>query len=143
MRIMALDIGAQRVGVALSDPLEMIASPYQVLARTPDDEKLAEAVLEVVRAQEVGEIVVGMPTMLSGSAGIQAEKAQAVVALLRSKTDISVVTWDERLTTVQVERLLLEADISRTRRKRVVDKMAAAVILQNYLDWKSARKSST
>jgi len=140
MRIMALDIGEERIGVALSDPFGLIANPLVVLPRAKSLQKQIKAILDLADSKEAEEIVVGMPKMLDGSAGIQARKAEEIIAALRVQTDIPVVSWDERLSTVQAERVLLEADVGRSNRRRVVDKMAAAVILQNYLDWKATRR---
>jgi putative Holliday junction resolvase len=135
MRIMGLDVGDKTVGVAISDELEISASPRTVL---PRDGREWAAVASMVEAEEVGEIIVGMPISLSGQLGPQAEKVARFIATLRARVTVPVREWDERLSTVEAERVLLAADTRRDRRRRVIDKLAAAVILQSYLDWKGS-----
>jgi len=133
MRVLGLDVGEKTIGVAVSDELGWTAQPVTVIQRTE-----AEDGIDAVRkmAQEYGAetIVVGLPKNMNGTLGPQAEKAAAFRAALAAVTDIPVVMWDERLTTVAAQRVLLAADVSRRRRKQVVDKIAAVFILQNYLD---------
>ncbi|MGH9319564.1 MAG: Holliday junction resolvase RuvX [Vicinamibacteria bacterium] len=133
MRFMGLDVGDKRIGVALSDEGAVIASPRETLERKSNRKDIAH-LLELARREEVAGILVGMPLMLDGSAGIQAEKVSRFVDALRASTEIPITTWDERLSTVGAERALLEADVSRAKRRGAVDRVAAALILQNYLD---------
>jgi putative Holliday junction resolvase len=130
---MGLDVGEKTVGVAISDELEISASPRTVLRR--DGREWAE-IARIVREEEVGEVVVGMPISMSGAHGTQAESVSRFVQTLQARVEVPVRVWDERLSTVAAERVLLEADTSRARRRQVIDKVAAAVILQGYLDLK-------
>ena len=133
MRFMGLDVGDKRIGVALSDEGALIASPRETLERRGNRKDIAR-LLELAELEEVGELVVGMPLSLDGTEGPQAEKVTRFITALRAETDIPVTTWDERLTTVGAERALLEGDVSRAKRKQKVDRVAAALILQGYLD---------
>jgi putative Holliday junction resolvase len=133
MRLMGLDVGDKRIGVALSDEGAVIASPRETLERKGSQKDIAH-LLELARREEVSEIVVGMPWKLDGSSGPQAEKVSRFVEALRAATSIPVLTWDERLSTVGAERAMIEADVSRAKRRGAVDRVAAALILQGYLD---------
>jgi putative Holliday junction resolvase len=133
MRVMGLDVGDKTVGVAISDELGICASPRTVL---PRDGLEWAAVARMAEEEAVGEIVVGMPVSLSGESGPQAEKVARFIRTLRAKVTAPVREWDERLSTVEAERVLLAADASRARRRQVIDKLAATLILQSYLDWK-------
>lgn len=133
-RTMGLDVGDKTIGVALSDPLGITAEPFTVIRRTVSIKADLRTVEELVAAHEVSRIVVGMPIMLSGNEGVQAGKVREFVDRLAKRMQIPVVTWDERMSTVEAERTLLEADESRARRRQVIDKVAAAVILRSYLD---------
>jgi putative holliday junction resolvase len=132
-RIIALDVGDKRIGVALSDPLGLTAEPLMVITRTASIKADLRTVEELLQQHEVSKIVIGMPVMLAGQEGVQAGKVREFVERLSRRVRIPVVTWDERLSTVEAERLLLRADQSRSKRKQVIDKIAAAVILQGYL----------
>lgn len=139
MRIMGVDYGDVRIGVALSDELGMTAQTYEVI----DCRRIRDPIVrlcEIARAQQVDEIVVGLPRNMNGSYGERAEISRVFADKLAEATRLSVVLVDERLSTVSAERVLLEADVSRARRKQVVDKVAAAVILQSYLDTLEARR---
>lgn len=133
MRIMALDVGSKRIGVALSDPLRITAQGLQTFQRTTLEEDI-KGLWELIDTHEVTQLVVGLPKNMDGSIGFKAEEVQQFVADLTAERTIDVIWVDERLTTVSAERVLLEADVSRTKRKKVIDKMAAVVILQSYLD---------
>ena len=133
MRIMALDLGAKRVGVALSDELGLIAGPLTVLNRRPHT-KFLEDLAKLVEEHGVARIVLGLPMHLDGRLGPEAQRALSMAHQLKTHLAVDVETWDERLSTVTAERVLIEADMSRKKRKQVVDKVAAAVILQGYLD---------
>jgi putative Holliday junction resolvase len=130
---MGLDVGDKRIGVALSDESGLIASPRETLERKGNRKDIAH-LLELARREEVAEILVGMPWKLDGSAGFQAEKVSRFVEALRAATDIPVTAWDERLSTASAERAMIEADASRAVRRGAVDRVAAALILQSYLD---------
>lgn len=138
MKILGLDLGDKSIGVALSDELGLTAQPLQVI-RGRQRDKVTETIGALVEQHKVTTIVVGLPINMNGSIGPQAQKAQAFIEKLRNALDIEVIPWDERLTTVAAERVMLEADLSRAKRKRHIDKIAAALILQGYLD----RKRST
>ncbi len=133
MRILALDIGARRVGVAVSDPLGWTAQGLPTLARE-NDSQLIEAVREIVRELEVERVVIGLPRNMNGTVGPQAKKALAFADALRAALRLPVDTWDERLTTVAAERSLAEGGLDRRKRRRSVDRVAAQLILQGFLD---------
>jgi putative Holliday junction resolvase len=137
---MGLDIGERRIGVALSDSLRIIAGALTVVERVTDDAALKE-IIDLACENEVERIVVGMPRSLDGSLGKQAQAVQSFVDLLKKRTDIPVVTWDERLSTVAAERTLLEVGMKRDKRKKRRDSLAAAIILQGYLDRERNRVS--
>ncbi len=133
-RVLAIDLGAVRIGLALSDPIGMIAQPLSALERTAKASDLRE-LGRLVREYEIKKAVVGLPLLLSGKEGSAAAGARAFAAELRAEVcDLDVALWDERLTTREVERMLIEADVKRGRRKRIVDSLAATLILQSYLD---------
>ena len=136
MRILGLDPGSVRVGVALSDSLQMIAQPLDYLAATPFDE-LAERLRILIAEQEVESIIVGMPRNMDGSYGPAAEKSRAFIARLKETLTVPVREWDERLTSAQANRILIAGNVSRSKRKEKVDKMAAAILLQSFLDSQS------
>jgi putative Holliday junction resolvase len=140
MRMLGLDIGERRIGVALSDPLMIMAGALTVVERVTDDAALKE-IIDLARENEVESIVVGMPRSLDGSLGKQAQAVQSFVDLLKERTEIPVITWDERLSTVSAERTLLETGMKRDKRKKRRDSLAAAFILQGYLDREKSRSS--
>lgn len=131
---MGLDLGTKRVGVALSDDLGLTAQAQTVLPRGGLAELLAQ-IKTLVDEHGVERIVVGLPRRMNGSLGREAQRALAVADQLRAGLGLEVVTWDERLSSVAAERILLEADLTRKKRKKVRDKVAAAYILQGYLDY--------
>ena len=135
MRIMGLDIGDKKTGVALSDPLELTAQGKTVIEFDTFSEQL-EYLSSLVDQYDVDQVVVGLPKNMNGSLGPRAEKVLTLVNNLKQEVDVPIITWDERLSTIAAERTLIEADMSRAKRKDVIDKMAAVVILQNYLDSK-------
>lgn len=134
MRYMGLDVGDKTIGVAISDELGITANPVTTIPRTGSIKREIGEVRRLVEENNVGRIIVGMPFMLDGSVGIQAEKVQAFIEELRRRMRTPIDTWDERLTTSEVERILIASDQSREKRKKVIDKMAAAVILRSYMD---------
>ncbi|RAK06695.1 putative Holliday junction resolvase [Halanaerobium saccharolyticum] len=133
MRILALDYGNKRVGVAVSDALGWTAQPLATLEMHGHQELLAE-IKEYIDKYEVEEIVVGMPYNMDGTMGKRAEITQAFINFLRNNLELPIQIQDERLTTSQAKNILLEADVSRKGRKKVIDKLAASLILQSYLD---------
>jgi len=139
VRYLGLDVGDVRIGVALSDETATLASGLLTLERV-GPRKDVRAVAAIVREREVGEVVVGMPWRLDGTMGPQGEKVTAFVESLRRAVEVPVVTWDERFTTVAADELLAEAGVRRRDRKARIDRAAAVLILQAYLD---ARRSVT
>jgi putative Holliday junction resolvase len=133
MRILALDHGTKRIGVAVSDELKMIAQPLEFVAAEPFAEFL-ERLKELLREKEVELVVVGLPRNMDGSYGPAALKVQDFVAALRNAVTVPIETFDERLTSVQANRFLIQAKVRREKRKEKVDKTAAAILLQSYLD---------
>ncbi|MBV9075458.1 MAG: Holliday junction resolvase RuvX [Acidobacteria bacterium] len=137
-RILGLDVGARRIGVAVSDPLGLTAQGLETIQRRNRRYDSGE-LQKVVSAHEIREIVVGNPLRMSGESGTQAEKMEAFAAQLRQTFAMPVHLWDERLTTAEAHRLLDETGIRDSRRKEVIDKMAAVLILQSFLDARRAR----
>jgi putative Holliday junction resolvase len=134
MRVLALDLGSKRIGVAVSDRSGTIASPLTVLARTGSRQEDHRRIKALVDDEEAALVVVGLPLSLDGSAGPAARGAIVEVAELSSVVGVPVATFDERLTTVSADRLLREQGMRGEARRRVVDKVAAAVMLQAWLD---------
>ena len=133
-RLIGLDPGSKTVGVALSDPSRMVASPTEHLKRGKFRD-LAARLEALVKTEEVGVLVVGLPLNMDGSEGPSAQSARQFAENLAARLEIPVALWDERLSTAAVERTLIDADLSRRRRAEVVDKLAAAYILQGALDY--------
>lgn len=140
-RILALDVGDVRTGVALSDPLQIIASPHSVIQKPSEDAVLDELGRILQETQPV-RIVVGLPLNREGQPGPQAHKIMAFIEKLRAQTTIEIITQDERFTTAAAERMLIAADVRRKKRKQVVDKIAATHILQTHLDCQAARRGA-
>ena len=133
-RLLGLDVGAKTIGLALSDALLMTASPLHTIRRTKFGRD-ADALLGIVAERGVGGLVVGLPINMDGSEGPRCQSVRQFAANLLARADMPLAFWDERLSTAAVERLLVEeADLSRRRRGQVVDKMAAAYILQGALE---------
>ena len=139
MRALGLDLGSKRIGVAISDRSGTIASPLTVLARSRSRRTDHERIAELVREEQAEVVVVGMPRSLSGAQGPAARAATAEMTALASVVDVPVEPYDERFTTVTATRALAESGVRGPARRRVVDKVAAAVILQSWLD---ARRST-
>ncbi len=135
MRVLGVDYGRARIGLALSDPTGLFAQGLSVLRRTTDEQAVAE-IVELIRQHEVEEVVVGLPKNMNGTVGERAEQCQAFAEQLEQAAGVPVRLFDERLTTVAAERLLISADMRRNRRKQVIDEVAATLLLQSYLDWK-------
>ena len=132
-RLLGLDVGTKTIGLALSDVMRQIATPLETIRRTKFKAD-AERLLAIAREQGVGGFVVGLPANLDGTEGPQAQSTRAFVRSLSALTDLPATFWDERLSTAAAERALFEADASRKRRAELIDKMAAAYILQGALD---------
>jgi putative holliday junction resolvase len=133
MRVLAIDHGTKRMGIALSDPTGMIALPLEFVPAEPFAAFL-ERLKQLIVEKEVEMILVGMPRNMDGSYGPAAAKVQEFVAVLKETIAIPVKTWDERLTSAQANRFLVQADVRRKDRKEKVDKAAAAILLQSFLD---------
>jgi putative Holliday junction resolvase len=139
MGLMGLDVGEKRIGVAIANAAGLLAVPLAVLDRVEEEADL-KAILALAEEHDVEQIVVGLPRSMDGSIGKQAEVVLAFCKLLSQHTDIPVDTWDERLSTVAAERLLSEAGAKKGKKKAQRDALAAAIVLQGYLD--RARSSS-
>ncbi len=133
MRILALDHGSKRIGVAVSDETRTIAQPLEFIPAGPFADFLAR-LRQLIREKEIGVILVGLPRNMDGSYGPAAEKVQTFVAALKDAVVVPVETRDERLTSAQANRVLIQGGVRRDKRKENVDKMAAAILLQSYLD---------
>ncbi len=133
MRILALDHGTVRIGVAVSDELKFIASPLEFIPAEPLADAMERLKL-LVQEKSVEQIIVGMPRNMDGSYGPAAEKVRQFVAHLQESLTVPIRTWDERLTSAEANRILIQGHVRRQDRKQVVDKMAAAILLQSYLD---------
>ena len=133
MRTMGLDIGTHTIGVAISDELGITAQGLKTLKRKSMEDDLKE-IVTIMGQFEIEKIVVGLPKNMNGTLGKQAEIVLKWIKILTDKISVPVETWDERLSTVGATKVLLEADLSRRKRKKVIDKLAAILILQGYLD---------
>jgi len=140
MRYLGLDVGDKRIGVALSDETATLASGLQTVERV-GPKKDPKAIAELVRLHEAGEVVVGLPRKLDGTIGPQAQKVLAFIEQLRAVIRVPIVPWDERFTSVMANQALAEAEVSRRERKANVDKVAAILILQNYLDYRKVAEA--
>nr|WP_314277918.1 Holliday junction resolvase RuvX [uncultured Peptostreptococcus sp.] len=132
-RIMGLDIGDNTIGVAVSDIMGMTAQGITTIKRSSKKNDIA-SIKQIIEEKEVNLIVSGLPKNMNGTIGPQAEKVMKFCELLRDELDIEIKFWDERLTTVSAEKMLIAGDVSRKNRKKVIDKLAAVLILQGYLD---------
>jgi len=133
MRTMGLDVGTHTIGIAISDELGITAQGLKTLRRKSMEDDLKE-IAAIIHQFEIDKIVVGLPKNMNGTLGKQAEFVLQWVEDLIDKIHVPVETWDERLSTVGASKVLLEADLSRRKRKKVIDKLAAVLILQGYLD---------
>jgi len=132
-RIMALDVGGRRIGVALSDTTRVLASPLTTLRAEPRDRVIAQ-IAALVAQHEVAEVVVGLPLTLSGEVGPQAQTVQTFADELRRAVDVPLHLFDERLTSVAAERMMIDMGIKPERRKARIDEVAASIILQDFLE---------
>ncbi|HAT98519.1 MAG: Holliday junction resolvase RuvX [Acidaminococcaceae bacterium] len=141
MRSMSLDLGTRTIGVAVSDLTGLIANGVETIRRTSPERDFTR-IGELVAAWEVEEIVLGYPKNMNGTIGERARVSEMFAEELKGRfPQVAVVLWDERLSTVAAERVLIDADLQRKKRRKVIDMMAAVVILQNYLDSKKLRGS--
>ena len=134
MRVMGVDLGSKRIGVAVSDSGGVLASPYEVVLRSGDEQRDHRRLLEIAEELEAEMIVVGLPLSLDGSMGPTAVAYAAEAERLGATTALPVETYDERLTTVTADRSLMERKMKADARRRIIDKVAAAVMLQAWLD---------
>ncbi|MBN1881844.1 MAG: Holliday junction resolvase RuvX [Deltaproteobacteria bacterium] len=131
MRLLGLDVGEKRIGVAVTDPTGIFTQPISTIMRGTDD---IEKILDLVREYDITEVVVGLPVNMNGTLGPGAQKVQEFAQRLEAVLTIPIVFEDERLTTSMAERMMIDADVSRKKRKRSVDKIAAAIILEGRLE---------
>ena len=136
MRILGLDVGSKTIGVAISDPLGWTAQGIDTIRRKNKEQDI-ELVHKICKDYGVETIVIGLPKNMNGTIGESGERVLALAELIKEKTNLPIEMWDERLTTVAAERSLIEGDVSRKKRKKVIDMLAAVIILQGYLDSKS------
>lgn len=135
MRILGIDFGSKRIGVAVSDPLGITAQGVAVLGKGETFEQDIRELKRIVKKYDgIDEIVVGLPKTMSGEIGPAAKVVQDFIEALKKEFKLKIVAWDERLTTVEAERTLISIGLSREKRKKMIDKSAAAYILQSYLD---------
>ncbi len=134
-RLIGLDLGTKTIGLAVSDSDFTVASPLQTIRRTKFTAD-AEQLLQIIAEKNVGGIVLGLPRNMDGTEGPRAQSTRAFAQNMTGKTDLPIAFWDERLTSAEAERVLIDqADMTRKRRGEVIDKMAAAIILQNFMDF--------
>lgn len=133
MRVLAIDHGSKRMGIALSDETATIAQPLEFIPAEPFNDFLAR-LKQLIVEKQVDQILIGMPRNMDGSYGPAALKVQEFVAVLKETIAIPIKTWDERLTSAQANRMLIQADVRRDKRKQRVDAAAAAILLQSYLE---------
>lgn len=141
MKIMGLDYGSKTVGVAISDALGITAQGIEIVRRTSEN-KLRQTLARIetlIQENEVGKLVLGFPKNMNNTIGDRAEKSLAFKEMLKRRTGLEVVMWDERLTTVEANRTLMESNVRREDRKKYVDQLAAVYILQGYLDSEAMR----
>jgi putative Holliday junction resolvase len=141
-RLIGIDFGAARIGVAYSDEQKIIAMPLTIVkTESKSEATVAKLVKELnthalANHYTIAEIVIGLPLMMSGRVGLQADEVKHFVKLLQAAIEVPIITWDERLTTVQADRSMREGHMTRKKRAQIVDTVAAVIILQNYLDHK-------
>ena len=139
MRIMGLDLGSKTIGVAVSDPLYITAQVLTSLRRTTLAKDL-DAIEGLVAEHQIQELVIGLPINMDGSRGGAVDQVETFIGQLGARLAIRIIPWDERLSTVAAERILLEGDLSRAKRRKVIDRLSAAIILQGYLDSRPRRR---
>lgn len=134
MRYIGLDLGSRTLGVAISDATGLIASSYTIIRHNEEYERLVEEVKKIIDEKKIDAIVLGLPKNMNNTLGIKAELSYKFKSMLEDSTHLNVFLEDERLTTKQATNILLMNDTSRKKRKKVIDSMAATIILQSYLD---------
>jgi putative Holliday junction resolvase len=138
MKVLGLDMGSKRIGVAVSDALGITAQGLLTLEKEKEKD-LFKTLRDIILREGVEEIIVGLPLNMNGSCGPEAQSAISFADTLKDKFDLPVKLWDERMSTMEVERIMIEADTSRNKRKKKIDKLAAQVILQSYLNAKDSK----
>ena len=134
-KVMGLDLGARTCGVALSDIMGMIASPLETIRFEEDDYETArDRIVDIIKANNVKKVVLGLPKHMNGDVGVRGEISIQFKEMLLEKADVEVILWDERLTTVSAQKSMIASNMNRKKRHRMVDTMAAVIILQSYLD---------
>lgn len=140
-RLLAIDLGEVRIGIAVSDPGQVVASPAETLhVPRNEDAPTLDALVDVIRRHEAAGIVLGDPKQLDGEIGEAASRAWRFASTLHERTGLPTILWDERFTTVEAERALLEGDVSRAARKDTIDRVAASVLLQGVLESQRRRR---
>jgi putative Holliday junction resolvase len=138
MRIMGLDVGSKTVGIAISDELGWTAQGLKTLKIDEEKNKFGfDEIGQLIEEYGISQVVIGLPKNMNGSIGSRGEASKTYAEQIENQFSVSTILWDERLTTMAAERVLIEADVSRKKRKKVIDKMAAMMILQGYLDSKN------
>jgi putative holliday junction resolvase len=138
MRIMGLDVGSKTVGIAISDELGWTAQGLKTLKIDEEKNKFGfDEIGQLIKEYGISQVVIGLPKNMNGSIGPRGEASKTYAEQIENQFSVSTILWDERLTTMAAERVLIEADVSRKKRKKVIDKMAAMMILQGYLDSKN------
>lgn len=138
-KVMGLDYGDVRIGVALSDISRFLASGYETYTRKSTEKDLNH-LSEIIKQNNVKKVVFGLPLNMDGSRGIRVEKTESFAQKLKEKCDVEIDYYDERLSSVSAEEILIEAGVKREKRKEVIDKLAATIILQSYLDLNKENK---
>ncbi len=133
LRILALDVGNKRIGVALSDELNILAQPLYTIHRKGLERDIQE-IVNIIKEKNVGTVIVGLPKNMDGTVGFQGEKTQKFAEILMQNIEIPLIMWDERLTTISARRIMIENDVKQKDKKNLVDTVAAVVILENYLN---------
>jgi putative holliday junction resolvase len=138
MRIMGLDVGSKTVGIAISDELGWTAQGLKTLKIDEEKSKFGfDEIGQLIKEYGISQVVIGLPKNMNGTIGPRGEASKRYAEEIENQFEVPTTLWDERLTTMAAERVLLEADVSRKKRKKVIDKMAASMILQGYLDSKN------
>lgn len=141
MRIMGLDVGERTIGIAVSDPLGWTAQGIETIRRKGNIDDDINGLKKIIAEYEVEQIVVGLPKNMNNTLGPSAIRSQEMADIILKETGLPIEMWDERLSTMAAEKTLLEGNVSRAKRKTLIDKMAAVIILQNYLDFKGRNKT--
>lgn len=134
-RLLGLDFGSRRIGVAISDPLGITARHLATVRRRGDEQDI-DAIAEAAKGHDIDTVIVGLPLLPDGQEGVQAKKARAFAEKLRERLDLPIAMWDERLTTAQAERHLIASGVRREKRREVRDSLSAVIILQSVLDFR-------